>query len=115
MKIHKNPKGNKKIDKTLFEIYFRNMTGPKKYKIGILIAIFMVSIVVVTTVVLALTLYILSKELNSAACEILLHMLVCKFYHLPLLQILVRKFLFLLSNKKFHGSIGHGGIQTYFR
>ena len=80
------------------------MTGPKKYKIGIFIAIFMVSIVVVTTVVLALTLYILSKELNSAACEILLHMLVCKFYHLPLLQILVRKFLFLLSNKKFSWS-----------
>ena len=34
-------KSLKKIDKTLFEIYFRNMTGPKKYKIGIFIAIFM--------------------------------------------------------------------------
>ena len=44
------------------------MATTKKYKIGIFIGISLVAIIVVTTVVLAVMLYYLNKELNRFTC-----------------------------------------------
>ena len=44
------------------------MATTKKYKIGIFIGISLVAMIVVTTVVLAVMLYYLNKELNRFTC-----------------------------------------------